>query len=251
MLIFLCVGAFIAGFIDAVVGGGGLIQVPILLISFPSFSHVQVIATNRLASIAGTLVAANNYSKKIQIEWKIISIIGIAASLFSIIGTVCMNKMSPEFFKPFLLVVIIILTIFSATNKSFGNQENTKIIKPKYYYILLAIGSFCGFYNGFIGPGTGTLLVFCFVSLAGMSMLKGTATTKIVNAIADGASLISFILQKSIVYKIALPMMLFNMMGGYMGSKIALKKGNDYIKKVFLFVMVLLIIRMLYDIFWK
>jgi uncharacterized protein len=251
LMIVLCSAAFAAGFIDAVVGGGGLIQVPVLLISFPGLTHVQIIATNRLASIAGTLVAAYNYVQKVKVEWQIVIIAGIAAALSSIIGTFAMGMVKPEIFKPILLVIIVILTVYSALNTAFGTKDEKEIPKPKFQWIILCIGLICGFYNGFIGPGTGTLLVFCFVTLAGMSMLKGTASTKIVNAIADGASLISFILQKNVIFKIAIPMMFCNMAGGYVGSKMAIKQGNSFIKKLFLFVMILLIIRMIYDIFMK
>jgi uncharacterized protein len=251
LMTIICVAAFIAGFIDAVVGGGGLIQVPVLLIGFPTLSHVQIIASNRFASIAGTGVAAYNYLKKVKIEWKIVIITGIAAAISSIIGTLAMGMVKPEIFKPMLLIIIIILTVYSALNKTFGTNETKEIPTPKYNWILVSIGLICGFYNGFIGPGTGTILVFCFVSIAGMNMLKGTASTKIVNAIADGASLVSFIIQKNVIYKIAIPMMICNMAGGYLGSKMAIKQGNSFIKKIFLFVMVLLIVRMIYDVFLK
>jgi hypothetical protein len=106
-----------------------------------------------------------------------------------------------------------------------------------------------GFYNGFIGPGTGTLLVFAFVTVLQVGFLQGSASAKIVNAMADFASLIGFFISGSIVYKIALPMMVSNMVGGYVGSKAAILRGNKFVRYVFLFVLALLIVRLAWDIF--
>ena len=248
-----CLGALFAGFIDAVVGGGGLIQVPLLLILFPGFTHVQVIATNRFASVAGTAVAAYQYIKLVGIDVSVAVVTGTTAAMASFSGTFVMEMISPEVFKPLLLVVIIILAIYTFMKKDLGTVHELKYSGKTFLYVCAAIGAVIGFYNGFIGPGTGSLLVFSFVSVAGMNFLKASSTSKLINAIADTFSLIGFLLHGAVVFKIAVPMMVCNMLGGYIGSRTAVLKGNVFIRYVFLIVIALLILRLGRDVIisWK
>lgn len=248
LVIMACIGAVFAGFIDAVVGGGGLVQVPVLLLLFPQLSHVQVIATNRFASLAGTLVAAVQYSRAIAIDTTAVLIAGMAAAISSFGGTFAMGLIKPEIFKPLLLIIIVILAVFTFIKKDFGVKDQPAHRNKNSLLILTAIGLLIGFYNGFIGPGTGVLLVFSFVSIVGMNFLKASAVSKIINAIADAASLLGFLLSKSIVFKLAVPMMLSNMLGSYLGSKMAVLKGNIFVRYVFLVVITLLILRLGWDI---
>jgi uncharacterized protein len=247
----LLMGSFGAGFIDAVVGGGGLIQVPVLLILFPQYSHVQLIATNRLASIGGTAIAAFQYYKSVGLDYFAVLCTGISAMIFSIIGTQVMPLVNPNLFKPLLFVTIAVLAIYSFYKKELGVAEKPKLPRQTMIFALIAIGIVVGFYNGFIGPGTGTLFVFALVTIARMNFIKATATTKIVNAMADFSSLISFFVSGVILYKLAFPMLIANMAGGYLGSKTAINKGTAFIRVVFLIVMVLLLIRLGYDLFFK
>ncbi len=250
LIFWACTGAIFAGFIDAVVGGGGLVQVPVLLILFPGLSHVQVIATNRFASIAGTAVAAFQYIRSVGVDVQVVTATGICAAVSSFGGTFVMGMIRPEVFKPLLLVIITLLAIYTFFNKSMGIHHAPTYAGRKQLLLCAGIGLVTGFYNGFIGPGTGTLLVFALVALAGMSFLKGSATAKLVNAIADAASLVGFLLSKAVVFKIAIPMMVSNMVGSYIGSKMALLRGNAFVRYIFLFVISLLIIRLGWDI-WR
>ena len=243
-----CLGALFAGFIDAVVGGGGLVQVPLLLILFPELSHVQVIASNRFASLAGTSVAAYQYIKMIGVDTSVVLATGIAAAIASFSGTFVMELIKPEVFKPLLLVIIIVLAIYTFIKKDFGHVHAVKYSGKQFLIVCALIGAVIGFYNGFIGPGTGSLFVFAFVSVAGLNFLHASASSKIVNAIADVASLVGFLLNGAVVFKIALPMMVFNMLGGYIGSKAAILKGNVFIRYVFLLVISILIIRLGRDV---
>ncbi|MBI2729972.1 MAG: sulfite exporter TauE/SafE family protein [Sphingobacteriales bacterium] len=247
----ICIGSIFAGFIDAVVGGGGLVQVPILLILFPQFSHVQVIATNRFASLAGTSVAAFHYIRSIGVDAAVAATAGIASAITAFGGTFVMKLISPETFKPILLFVIVLLAIYTFIKKDFGIDHLPKYKGTKMLLVCGCIGAVIGFYNGFIGPGTGSLLVFSMVSVAGMSFIHASSSSKIINAIADAASLIGFLLSKSVVFKIAIPMMVCNMLGGYIGSKTAILKGNNFIRYIFLIVIILLILRLSKDIWFK
>lgn len=251
ILFLVCIGALFSGFIDAVVGGGGLVQVPVLLILFPELSHVQVIATNRFASVAGTCVAAFHYVKSVGIDTAVVVVAGISSALSAFGGTFVMKLISPSVFKPILLIVIILLAVYTFLKKDLGAAHLPKYKGKNLLFVSALIGLVLGFYNGFIGPGTGTLLVFSFVSIAGMSFIKASSNSKVINAIADGASLVGFLLSNSVVFKIAIPMMVCNMLGGYIGSKAAILKGNSFIRTVFLIVMVLLILRLAKDILIK
>ncbi len=248
-----CAGALFAGFIDAIVGGGGLIQVPMLLILFPGFTHVQVIATNRFASVAGTAVAAYQYIKLVGIDVTMAIVTGIAAATASFSGTFVMERISPEVFKPLLLVVIIVLAVYTFLKKDLGTVHELKYSGKTFLAVCATIGAVIGFYNGFIGPGTGSLLVFAFVSIAGMNFLKASSGSKLINAVADTFSLIGFLLHGAVVFKLALPMMACNMLGGYLGSRTAVLKGNLFIRYVFLAVITLLILRFGRDVVmnWK
>jgi uncharacterized protein len=245
---FICFGAAFAGFIDAVVGGGGLVQVPLLFVLFPEFSHVQVIATNRFASVAGTAVAAIQYIRHVGVDLTLVLTAGISAAISSFGGTFAMGLVSSEVFKPMLLGIIVILAVYTFFNRQLGIEHAPTHSGTKLWMMSIAIGAVLGFYNGFIGPGTGTLLVFAFVSVLQVGFLQGSASAKIVNAMADLASLIGFFISGSIVYKVAVPMMVSNMVGGYIGSKAAILRGNRFVRYVFLFVLLLLIVRMSWDL---
>lgn len=248
---FICIGALFSGFIDAVVGGGGLVQVPLLLILFPHYTHVQVIATNRFASFFGTCVAAFHYIRAVGVDTAVVIAAGIASAITAFAGTFAMKLISPEVFKPVLLIIIVILAVYTFIKKDFGIHHSPKYKGNRQLVVCGLIGAALGFYNGFIGPGTGSLLVFSMISIAGMSFIHASSSSKIINAIADAASLVGFLLTHAVVFKIALPMMVCNMLGGYIGSKTAIAKGNTFIRYMFLIVVVLLIARLGKDLWFN
>jgi uncharacterized membrane protein YfcA len=251
LYVLICAGALFAGFIDAVVGGGGLVQVPLLLILFPQMSHVQVIATNRFASLAGTSVAAFHYIRSVGVDTAVVITAGITSAITAFGGTFVMKLIAPEVFKPILLFVIVVLAIYTFIKKDFGIDHAPKYTGKRLLFVCGCIGAVLGFYNGFIGPGTGSLLVFSLVSMAGMSFLHASSSAKIINAIADAASLVGFLMSKAVVFKLAIPMMLSNMLGSYIGSKAAILKGNAFIRYIFLLVMLILIARLGWDVYHK
>ncbi len=248
-LLLLCLGSLIAGFTDAVVGGGGLIQVPLLFILYPQYSHVQVIATNRFASIFGTLVAAVQYARQIGLVLETVVPAGIATTIGSFSGTFIMTQIPTDVYKPLLLGIIMVLTLFTFIKKDFGQIDTVKITnKQRYLYTCIGIGLIIGLYNGTIGPGTGVLLVFALISFLGSDFLKASAAAKSINALADAASLIGFVLHQAIIIKLAVPMMVANVMGSYIGSKMALQRGNTFVRYFFLIIVTLLITRLAWDI---
>jgi uncharacterized protein len=250
-IILASLAALMAGFVDAVVGGGGLVQVPALFILFPNFMVPQIIGSNRFASFMGTSVAAYQYAQKVEIPWKTVFLAGIGAALAAYFGALFSSMIKEEVLKPIVLVLMTCIAIYSFMKKELGTTENLKFSEQKSLLFCVLIGSFCGFYNGFVGPGTGSLLVFGFVSIVGFGFLRGSAVSKFINVIADVASLVFFVFNGFVIYKIALPMMLCNMAGSFLGSKMAILRGNTFVRKFFLFVISLLILRFSYDVFFK
>lgn len=248
-IILACCAALLAGFVDSIVGGGGLVQVPSLFILFPNFSVPQIIGTNRFASFMGTSVAGYQYSKQVAIPWKTVLYAGIGAAIMAFLGAEISSLVDKKILKPIILILMTCIAIYTFKKKDLGQDEKLKFELQKIPIYAFLIGSATGFYNGFVGPGTGSLLVFGFVSIIGFGFLKASAVSKVVNVIADIASLGYFILNGFVQFKIAIPMMICNMIGSYLGSKLAILKGNEFIRIMFLIVIFALILRFGYDIF--
>ncbi|MFN0015608.1 MAG: sulfite exporter TauE/SafE family protein [Saprospiraceae bacterium] len=245
----LCAFAFVAGLIDSIVGGGGLVQIPAFFILYPQLSVPNVIGTNRLASAVGTSVAAWNYAQSVKIPWKTVLWAGSAAALFSYLGATVQSLLPSSVLKPVMLILIVVIAVYTYRKKEFGQQEHFRVPPQKIVWWATGIGAALGFYNGFVGPGTGSLLIFGFVSLIGYSFLSSSAISKIVNVIADVSSLIFFLSNKYVLFHLALPMMACNVAGSYVGSRMAVLRGNSFIRKVFLVVVVGIVARFAWDVF--
>jgi uncharacterized protein len=250
MEIFLAaMAALLAGFVDSIVGGGGLVQVPALFILFPHFSVPQVIGTNRFASFLGTSMAGYQYARKVEVPWRVVLIAAVGTAVTSYLGATIASFMKAEVLKPLILFLMTGIAIYTYSNKTLGQHEALPVSLVRLHGYALLIGMATGFYNGFVGPGTGSLLVFGFVSVAGYPFLRASAIAKIINVVADVASLVFFIWQGYVQFEIAIPMMACNVLGSYLGSRMALLRGNSFVRVVFLVVIFGLILRFGYDVF--
>ena len=250
-LYLLCAFAFLAGFIDSIVGGGGLVQVPTFFVLYPQLSVPNIIGTNRLASAVGTSVAAWNYARTVKIPWKTVLYAGVPAAVFSYFGATVHSLLPSAVLKPIILVLIIAIAIHTYLKKDLGQHEELRVVPEKLGWWAAGIGAVLGFYNGFIGPGTGSLLVFGFVSVIGYSFLSSSAISKIINVVADVSSLIFFLMNKYVLFHLALPMMACNVAGSYLGSRMAMLRGNAFIRQVFLVVVAGIVARFAWDVFLK
>jgi hypothetical protein len=250
-LYLLCAFAFLAGFIDSIVGGGGLVQIPAFFVLYPQLSVPNIIGTNRLASAVGTSVAAWNYSRSVPIPWKTVLYAGVTAAVFSYLGATVQSLLPSSVLKPIILVLIVVIAIYTYRKKDFGHQEHFNVAPEKLKWWAAGIGATLGFYNGFIGPGTGSLLVFGFVSVIGYSFLSASAISKIINVVADASSLIFFLMHKYVLFHLTLPMMACNVAGSYLGSRMAVLRGNAFIRRVFLVVVAGIVARFAWDVFFK
>lgn len=250
-LYLLCFFAFLSGFIDSIVGGGGLVQIPAFFVLYPQLSVPNIISTNRLASAAGTTMAAWNYSRVVAIPWKTVLFAGVSASGFSYLGATVQSMFPAQVMKPMILVLIVLIALYTYRKKNLGQEELFRFSEKRLPFVAAGIGAVLGFYNGFVGPGTGSLLVFAFVSIVGYNFLKASAISKVVNVIADVSSLVFFLIHKHVLFHLALPMLVCNVSGSYFGSRMAVLRGNAFMRKVFLVVVAGIVMRFAYDVFFR
>lgn len=250
-LVLLCAFAFFAGFVDAIVGGGGLIQTPAGLILMPQYSVGTVIGSLKIPAFTGTAFAAIQYLKKVSIHWKQVAIMGTLAFISAFAGSQLLSQMSNRFMKPIIFIVLLGVAIYTFTKKNFGQHVHKDLpVKQGYLYAVL-ISLVIGFYDGFIGPGAGSFLVMAFISILGYDFLKAGANAKLINLSTNLGSICLFMLKGSILWSIALPMAVSNGIGGVLGARLAIYKGNEFIRVFFLMVIFGTLLRFGYDIFWK
>jgi len=250
-IIFLCVAAFAAGFVDAIVGGGGLIQTPIALMLLPQYALSTVIGSLKIPAFSGTSFAAAHYLKKVNMNWKLLLLMMLLAMAAAFTGSQLLTMVKNDFMKPILLVVLSFVAIYTYSKKNFGqHKEKDHTAKTEIIYAV-AISILLGFYDGFIGPGTGSFLVLAFITVLGYDFLHSSANAKMVNLATNFGSICLFILKGKIVWVIAIPMAICNAIGGAVGARLAVKKGNKFIRIFFLVIVVGTLIRFAYDIFFK
>lgn len=246
----LCIFAFLAGFVDSIAGGGGLIQLPAILSFMPTLSIPTAIGINKFSGFIGTSTAAFQYSKNIKINWKIILPAIVSALIFSLLGAMFVVYFNKEILKPFVFGMLILVFVYTIISKNFGRKAKNIPKFPKILWISWFTGMGMGFYDGFFGPATGSFLILIFVSVFGFDFMQSAAYSKIINAFTNLSALIFFIFSGTIIYKIAVPMAIFNMGGSYFGSKMAIEKGNNFIRTFYISVVSILILKFGYEIFF-
>lgn len=244
----LCGFAFLAGFIDAVVGGGGLIQIPALFVILPSLPAATVFGTNKFAAVWGTASATLQYARKVPIAWPAVLPAGIAAALFSFVGAEVVSRIGNTQLKPLILAMMIAVLGYTLWKKDFGRLHAPKLSGSRQRGVGLAIGAVLGFYDGFFGPGTGSFLIFAFVGLFGFSFLAASASAKVVNVVTNLAALASFAVSGHIVYALAAPMALSNVAGSVLGSRLAIRRGSGFVRGLFIVIVTVLIARFGWDL---
>lgn len=247
-LVYLCFFAFVAGFIDSVAGGGGLIQLPALLIGLPTLPNAAILGTNKFSSIFGTTAAAVAYRRKVRIDPRVVVPAAIAAGCMSFVGARVATLISSTVFRPLVLVLLIAVALYTLWQKNLGAQPVPRVGGRRQTMAVLALGTTVGFYDGFLGPGTGSFLIFGFITILGFDFLMASATAKTVNVAANLAALAYFVLTGHVLYGIALPMAMCNILGGVVGARLALRRGSAFVRLLFLVVVSAVIARFAYDL---
>jgi uncharacterized membrane protein YfcA len=250
-IILLCIAAFAAGFIDAIVGGGGLIQTPAGLVLLPNLPVATVIGTLKIPAFSGTALASLQYMQKVKIKWKLMSMMAVIAFFAAYTGSTLLTKVDNHFMKPLLLVILVFVALYTYTKKDFGTHTEKDHSFTEQVWFSALISLVIGFYDGFIGPGAGSFLVLAFISLLGFDFLKASAHAKLVNLSTNLGSIVFFIGSGKILFAIAIPMAISNALGATFGARLAIMKGNKFIRIFFLVIVTGTIIRFAWDVFFK
>ncbi|GAA3980677.1 sulfite exporter TauE/SafE family protein [Pedobacter ginsengiterrae] len=250
-LILLCVAAFAAGFIDAIVGGGGLLQTPATLLILPHYPVATLLGTTKIPSIAGTTLAAIKYSKKVKFNFKVLVACASTAFVAALSGAFLVSRIDNSVIKPIILVVLILVALYTYFNKQFGIHQEKNHSAKKQVLMAAVFGLLIGFYDGLIGPGTGSFLILVFIAILGFDFIGASAHAKIVNIATNLAAILYFSSTGNILFQYAIPMAIFNVCGAYLGTKLALLKGNKFVRIFFLIVVFGTILRFAYDILFR
>jgi len=243
----LCAFAFLAGLVDAVAGGGGLIQVPALFAIFPSLPAPILLGTNKLSAITGTTIATLRYAWSVPIRWRVVLPAAGVAGIGALAGAKAVTLINPGVLRPLLVILLTVVAIYTLTRPRLGtNPDATALLRPggTSFYAVTAV---FGFYDGFFGPGAGSLMMFALVRLFGHDFLGAAATTKVLNLATNFGALMLFMMTGNVLYAAALPMAAFNVAGGFLGAHLAIRKGSPFIRTVFLVVVSALIVKVLAD----
>lgn len=241
--------AFLAGFIDAVAGGGGLIQVPALFTGLPNESPGRIFGTNKLASIVGTANATWRYALRMKLPWAIALPTAGAAFVFSFGGAAVVDWLPKDWVRPIVLVLLVAVIFYTLLTPDFG-----KLLGPAPSPAVarrrgLLLGAVMGFYDGFFGPGTGSFLIFAFVRFFGMDFLRASGTAKVVNLATNAAALSYFVPTGNVIWLVGGLMALANMAGAQLGARAALRHGSGFVRWIFLMIASVLAIKFAYDTF--
>ncbi|MFF0432263.1 sulfite exporter TauE/SafE family protein [Streptomyces sp. NPDC004327] len=250
-LVLLCIAAFAAGWIDAVVGGGGLLQLPALLLGLPHVAAAQILGTNKAVSIVGTTGAAVTYLRKTPVKVGMAVRIGLAALAGSMGGAFFAAGISSAVLRPVIMVVLLGVAAFVMFRPTFGTRaegtERPALTRARIVTAIVVVGGGIGFYDGLFGPGTGTFLVLALTAVLHLDLVTASATSKIVNVCTNAGALAMFAYQGHVLWQLAAVMAVFNLLGGTIGARMALAKGAEFVRGVLLVVVFSLVAKLAFD----
>ncbi|MBK6600102.1 MAG: TSUP family transporter [Betaproteobacteria bacterium] len=246
-LLLLGVLALFAGFVDAIVGGGGLVQLPALFGAYPGASPALLLGTNKMAGIAGTAVAATRYLRRVRLPWAVLGPAVVGALLFALLGARAVAWLPREAVRPLILVLLIVVAVYTFLRKDFGAVHAPRRSAAAAPWLGFATGATLGFYDGFFGPGTGAFLMFVFVRLFGWDLLMASAAARVVNVATNFTALAFFAATGNVLWLTGLVMASCNIAGSIAGSGLALARGTAFVRGVFLVVLAVLIAKFGWD----
>lgn len=247
-VVFLVVAAFLAGWIDSVVGGGGLVQLPALLVAFPHAAPIHLLATNKMASIAGTSVSSITYWRRVRPDPKTVLALAVPAFVGSLCGSLVASHLPRSVFNPIILVALVGVMIYTLAKPSMGAETALRHGRRGHVVLATCIGLAVGFYDGALGPGTGSFFVFALVGLLGYAFLEASAQAKVANFATNLASLVIFVPQGAGFWKLGVAMAAANMSGGYLGARTAVARGAGFVRLVFVVVVSAFILKIGWDV---
>lgn len=246
-MIFLCCAGFMASFVDSIAGGGGIISVPAYMIAgLPT--HIAL-GTNKFAATMGSLTSSISFIRSGNCNFKLLKYVAPFTLVGSILGVKAVLLIDEGFLQPLVLVLILTIGIYTFFSNSIGEEDTFKGFTNKNLIISIIFGFSLGFYDGFFGPGTGSFLVFGFISILGFNFLRASANARVLNFVSNISALVTFAISGNINYAIGIPVCIFMIMGAKVGSKLAISKGNKIIKPIFVTMSISVAIKMLIGLF--
>jgi uncharacterized membrane protein YfcA len=246
-LLFVLAAAFAAGVIDAMAGGGGLIQLPALFAAYPATPHTTLLGTGKIAGFAGTSSAVARYLRHVRLDWQLVLPAAGSAFVMALVGAWIATQVPSDRFRAMVPVLLSLVLAYTLFHRDFGLQHRP-LASGRRTSVLAAIGAGAiGLYDGFFGPGTGSFLMFLFVRGFGLDFLHASASAKVVNVAANAAAIILFGLTGDILWLLGLAMAVCNVTGAQVGSHLAIRHGSSFVRAVFIFVVGALIAKTAWD----
>jgi uncharacterized membrane protein YfcA len=247
-VVLLVLAALVAGWVDAVVGGGGLVQLPALLLGLPAAAPAQVLATNKLSSVFGTATAAATYLRRVRPDPRTAVPMAGCALLGAAAGAACATLLPQRAFRPLVLVLLVLVAVHTWRRPQLGRVDAPHPDRRRHLAVALGAGLGIGFYDGVFGPGTGSFLVFTLVGLLGYGFLQASATAKITNLATNIGALAVFVPHGAPLWRLGLLMAAANVVGGWTGARTAAARGSGFVRGVFLVVVAVLVVRLGWDV---
>lgn len=246
-LLLVSLASLFAGFVDSIVGGGGLILMPALFAVFPATHPATLFGVNKSASIWGTSAAAFQYAQRVQMPWH--ALLPAVAVCFAgaMAGAWTVTLISPEFLRKALPFILAGVLGYTLVRKDLGRHHAPTMNARHEMLAACTLGLVIGFYDGFFGPGTGSFFVFLFVRWLGYDFLHASASAKLLNAASNAAALILFTSKGHIWWHFVLPLAAANVAGSLLGTRLALKHGSGFVRVAFIIVVSALILKTTYD----
>ena len=250
-LLFVSLASLLAGGIDSIVGGGGLILVPALFAVYPSAAPATLFGTNKSASVWGTSIATVQYSRRVQMRWAVLGPAAGAALVGSFLGAWAVTLIDPGFLRRALPLIRLAVLLYTLAKKDLGRTHTPRHTQGREMLLACAIGLVIGWYDGFFGPGTGSFFIFLFVRLLGYDFLNASAAAKLLNVATNIAAIALFAAKGHVWWHIGLVMAAANVTGSLIGTRLALKHGAGFVRGVFIVVVGALILKTSYDAFLR
>jgi uncharacterized protein len=225
-----------AGFVDAVVGGGGLVLLPSLVLAFPAAAPVQILATNKLAGSCGTSISSLTYYRRVRPDPRTFVPLMLVAFLGSAAGAVAATHLSKSAFDPIILAALIVVGAYVLLKPDVGDVTDLRFAGHRHTLVAVLAGFVIGFYDGALGPGTGSFFVFTLVGLLGYNFLEASAKARIANWATNIAALLVFATQGAVMWRVGLVVGICNLVGSYVGARTAVSRGSGFVRVFFVIV---------------
>ena len=242
-LVPLCLSALVAGFVDATVGGGGLVQIPALFAVLPGETPAALLGTNKFAAIFGTINASYTYARRVRLPVRFMVVVCVLAGIAAVLGAQSARFVSPGLFRLALPIVLAVILVYTIRQKTLGASNSTGLITADAIWKGCLIGCVVGWYDGFLGAGTGTFFIFLFIKFLRFDFLHASAAAKLVNVSTNFGALIMFIAGNDVLWRFAIPMAIANAIGGMLGARFAILRGNKFIRRFFILIVACLLVK--------